>query len=172
MRRSFLATVVCGNAGAGKSTLGSRLAAAQGATLLDSDTCTERLVRLVMSGHGLDPDDRDSADYKALLREPVYETLYDIAHANLAHGPCVIVGPFTTERRCEDWPTRLEQRLEAPVEIVYVHCDEEERQRRLAARGEPRDIAKLAEWQRHAQQVADPRRPPFPHRWVDTSHGS
>src|SRR5688572_13395362 len=109
------ATLVCGNAGVGKSTLGARLAAERRALLLDMDTCSERLVRLVLRAHGLDENDRDSPEYKRLLRAPVYETVFDIAHANLAHAPAVIVGPFTQERRDPHWPAWLGERLGAPI---------------------------------------------------------
>lgn len=169
MSARFLATVVCGNAGVGKSTLGRRLAAKSRAILLDLDTCTERLARCVLLSHGLDPADRDSPDYKRLLREPVYETLFDIAHENLAHAPCVIVGPFTSERRDATWPERLRLRLETEVQIVVAHCDLEERRRRIIARANPRDAGKLAEWASYAVQGIDPAKPPFEHTWVDTT---
>ena len=163
------ATVVCGNAGVGKSTLGARLAAEQRAVLLDMDTCSERLARLVLRAHGLDENDRDSPEYKRLLRAPVYETVFDIAHANLAHAPVVIVGPFTQERRDPHWPAWLGERLGAPIEIVYVHCAPAEQRRRIEARGNPRDAAKLAAWDEYAAHGEDAGLPPFPHRLVDTS---
>lgn len=168
MKAPHLATVVCGNAGVGKSTLGARLASEQHAVLLDIDTCTERLVRLVLEAHRLDPNDRDSPEYKRLLREPVYESMFDIAVANLAHAPVILVGPFTSERRDPSWPDRLRQRLAAPVEIVYVHCAPDERQRRIRARGNPRDAGKLSNWTSYAAHGEDPGVPPFPHRLVDT----
>ena len=89
--------IVCGNAGAGKSTFAARLCAEQAAVLIDIDTVTERLAKLVLRGHGLPEDDRDSPEYKALLREPIYEALFDVALVNLPHLPCVIVGPFTRD---------------------------------------------------------------------------
>lgn len=168
MTTQHTATIVCGNAGVGKSTLGAKLAREQRAVLLDIDTCTERLVRLVLEGHGLDPDDRDSPEYKSLLREAVYESMFDIAVTNLPHAPAVIVGPFTNERRDASWPVRLRERLAAPVEIVYVRCAPEERRRRIAARGNPRDAGKLANWDAYSAHGEDPTLPPFPHRLVDT----
>jgi len=164
-----LATIVCGNAGVGKSTLGRRLAAEQRAALIDIDTCTERLAKLVLVGHGLDPEDRDSAAYKGLLRNPVYETLFDIAVENLAHVPCVIVGPFTSERREATWPDRLRARLGGPVSIVVVYCDLEERRRRIERRGNPRDSGKLENWEDYAALGIDRDRPPFEHVWIDTT---
>lgn len=163
------AHVVCGNAAAGKSTFAARLAAEKVAALIDIDTVTERLARLVLAAHGLSPDDRDSPEYKALLREPVYETLFDVARENLAHVPCVIVGPFTRERRDPGWPERLRARLGTDVEIYYLHCAVEERQRRLIARGEPRDAGKLRDFAAYAAVGEDPDTLPFPHHRIDTT---
>jgi predicted kinase len=163
------AVIVCGNAAVGKSTHGAKLAASLGAALLDIDTCTERLARVAMSAGGLDPDDRDSPAFKRLLRDPIYETLFDIAKVTLASVPCVIVGPFTQERRDPSWPARLEARLEANVRIVVLHCDAAERRRRIAQRGNPRDAGKLAAWDAYAAVGRDEHPPPFPHEWVDTT---
>lgn len=165
------AIIVCGNAGAGKSTFAARLCAERGAVLLDIDTVTERLARLVLTGHGLAADDRDSPAYKALLREPVYETLFDVAVENLPHAPCVIVGPFTRERRDPDWPRRLHARLGTVVEIYCLWCAPGERRRRIERRRNPRDRSKLADFASHAAAGEDPGRPPFPHHFVDTTLG-
>lgn len=169
MTARCLATIVCGNAGVGKSTLAKRLGAQQGAAVIDIDTCTERLAQQVLIGHGLDPSDRDSPDYKRLLRDPIYETLFDIAVENLAHVPCIIVGPFTRERRDPTWPERLRQRLRSPVRILVVHCDPDERRRRIEKRANPRDAGKLSHWTAYAEQSTDRAIPPFEHEWIDTT---
>ncbi len=163
------AIVVCGNAGVGKSTYGAKLAAELGAALVDIDTCTERLARLVMQQSGHEPADRDSADFKRLLREPIYETLFDIACENLAHVPCVIVGPFTRERRTASWPADLSARLRAPVRIILVTCSAEERRRRILERENPRDAGKLENWEAYEAAGRDEHPPPFEHEFVDTS---
>jgi predicted kinase len=160
---------VCGNAGVGKTTYGMRLSREKRAALIDIDTVTERLAKLALAGHGLDPNDRDSPAYKALLREPVYETLFDIAAANLQHLPCVIVGPFTRERREPDWPRRLAERLGSSVEIDYVWCSLEQRRQRLIQRQNPRDRGKLLDFARYAALGEDPGPLPFPHLRIDTS---
>lgn len=163
------AFIVCGNAGAGKSTFAARLCAEKGAALLDIDTVTERLAKLVLRGHGLSEDDRDSHAYKALLREPVYETLFDVASDNLTRLSCVIVGPFTRERRQPDWPAWLGERLRAGIEIYYLWCDGERRRQRLMQRGNPRDRAKLMDFAAYAALGEDSGPLPFPHHYVDTS---
>ncbi len=163
------AIVVCGNAGVGKSTYGAKLAAELGAALVDIDTCTERLARVVLESNGLDPEDRDSSDFKRLLREPIYETMFDVARENLGHVPCVIVGPFTSERRRASWPAELRARLDAPVRIVVLQCDAAERKARIIARKNPRDEGKLGDWDAYERVGRDAQPPPFEHELVDTT---
>ena len=163
------AYIVCGNAAAGKSTFAAALCAERGAALIDIDTVTERLVKLTLRGHGLSEDDRDSPAYKALLREPVYETLFDVAGDNLRHMPCVIVGPFTRERRDADWPKRLSLRLGAEIVIYHVYCSTEQRRERLERRANPRDIGKLIDFTAYASAGEDPAELPFPHHRIDTT---
>ncbi|HTV21334.1 MAG TPA: AAA family ATPase [Polyangiaceae bacterium] len=165
------AYIVCGNAGVGKSTFAARLCREKSAALIDIDTVTERLAKLVLRGHGLPEDDRDSPEYKALLREPIYEALFDVALDNLPHLPCVIVGPFTRERREASWPARLAVRLSTTVDIYVVWCSSQERQRRIELRGNPRDAGKLVDFDTYAAQGEDVSPPPFHHHWVDTTHG-
>jgi predicted kinase len=167
--RLHAAFIVCGNAGAGKSTFAAELCAREGATLVDIDTVTERLAKLVLRGHGLSEDDRDSPDYKALLREPIYEALFDVALDNLPHVPCVIVGPFTRERRDADWPRRLSLRLGVQPVIYHVFCSDEQRRERLERRGNARDRSKLLDFDAYARQGEDPAELPFPHHSVDTT---
>jgi predicted kinase len=138
--------IVCGSPGAGKTTYARKLAAKRGAALLDIDTVSERLARLALREAGHDPDDRDSDYFKRTFREPIYETLFEIARENIPFQEVVITGPFTKELRQPDWPAQLSRSLGGAVEVHYVHCPPEERKRRLAERGNPRDLAKLANW--------------------------
>jgi shikimate kinase len=59
--------VICGPAGAGKSTYGRKLAVEKGACFLDSDIVTEPAVRAGMVFVGLDFDDRDFLEYKVVF---------------------------------------------------------------------------------------------------------
>jgi hypothetical protein len=163
------AYVICGNAAVGKSTFAARLCRERGAVLIDIDTVTERLARLVLRGHGLPEDDRDSPAYKALLREPIYEALFDVALDNLPHLPCAIVGPFTRERRDPTWPERLARRLDTQVEIYHLWCGADERRQRLERRANARDRGKLADFEAYAAEGEDPEPPPFPHHPIDTT---
>jgi predicted kinase len=161
--------IVCGGPGAGKTTYAKKLASTHHAVLLDIDTATERLVRLALRESGHDSDDRDSDYFKRTFREPIYETLFDMARENTPFQEVVVVGPFTKELRDPDWPSKLSQTLGGAVEVHYVTCPTEIRKSRLAARGNPRDQAKLRDWERYIQYY-DESPPVFRHLQIDGVH--
>ncbi len=164
------AFVVCGSPGSGKSSYGRQLSKDRGAVLLDIDSVTERLVRTGLSLAQRDPDDRDSDCFKETFRQPIYETLFDIARENLQWNDVVIVGPFTRELRKPGWPSELSEILQCPVEVHYVYCSPEIRRERLSRRANPRDDAKLRDWQHHNQYYGAEEPPDFPHVYIDTSN--
>ena len=159
--------VICGPAGAGKSTYGRRLAAEKGACFLDSDTVTEPVVRAGMVLGGFDPNDRDSEVYRAAFRTAVYESLFQTAAENLPHVSVVLVGPFTSEIRKAEWPNELAERFSCELEVIFVTCPEDERYRRIKGRGNPRDELKLADWEGYLKG-SDLRPPAFEYREIKT----
>lgn len=158
--------VVCGSPGAGKSTYARKLATEHHAVLLDIDTVTERMVRLALQESGHDPDDRDSTYFKQTFREPIYETLFNIARENIPFQEVVVVGPFTKELRTPEWPSKLSKSMGGPVKVHYVSCPPEIRRQRLARRGNPRDLAKLQDWDNYIQYYEE-KPPVFKHVYVD-----
>jgi predicted kinase len=164
----FPCHLVSGPPASGKTHYARRLAAQLGACLLDSDTTTERLIRAGMVLAGLDPNDRDSPAYKMTYRDAVYEAMFDLAVENLAHVPVVLAGPFTREGGQEDWPDRLHARLGVRPELHYVWCPPEIRRQRMAARAEPRDLAKISDWESYVITCRE-ERPVWPHHFTDTS---
>src|SRR5690349_20097830 len=132
--------IVCGPPAAGKSTYARQLAAAHGACWLDSDIAASRLVEAGLQLAGMDRDDRDSPAYKAAYREAVYESLFDLAAANLRHCAVVISGPFTGECADANWPELLERRFGVAPVIHFVWCPPAARRQRIIARGEARDL--------------------------------
>lgn len=160
--------IVFGPPAAGKTVYARSLAASIGACLLDSDEVTERMVRAGLELAGFDPDDRHSAEYKGAFRDPVYETLFDLAVSNLPNVPVVIAGPFTREGGEEDWPARLEQRLGMLPEFHFVWCPPEERKLRIIARGADRDLPKLAAWDDYVATCREGP-PVFSHRFIGTT---
>jgi predicted kinase len=163
--------LVTGPAGAGKSLYARDLADRLGACLIDSDTATERLVRVGLSLAGFDPDDRDSPGYKQAFRDAVYEAMYDLAAANLPRLPVVLAGPFTREGGEIDWPERLERRLGVRPSLYFVWCHVDLRRSRIVARGEMRDRPKLADWDRYAASCRE-QRPVWEHHFIDTGAAS
>ncbi len=160
--------IVCGSPGAGKTTYAKKLASERGAALLDIDTATERLVRTALREAGHDPDNRDSEYFKRTYREPIYDTLFDIARENNPFQEVVVVGPFTKELRDPDWPAKLSQTLGGPVEVHYVYCPPDERKHRLEERSNPRDLAKLRDWENYVQYYEE-KPPVFEHVLIDGS---
>jgi predicted kinase len=158
--------IICGSPGAGKTTYAKRMASVRGAALLDIDTATERLVRIALHEAGHDPDDRDSEYFKQTYREPIYDTLFDIARENIPFQDAVVVGPFTKELRDPNWPAKLSKVLGGPVEVHYVHCPPETRKGRLAKRGDARDLAKLRDWENYIRYYEESP-PAFEHVLVD-----
>ncbi|UCE62573.1 MAG: AAA family ATPase [Nitrospirota bacterium] len=167
MNKAF---VVCGSPGSGKSCYGRQLSKNRSAVLLDIDLVTERLIRAGLRLALQDPDDRDSDVFKKTFRQPIYETLFDIARENLRWNDVVIVGPFTKELLNPQWPSELREKLQTPVEVHYVYCASDIRRERLSRRANPRDAAKLRDWRRHIQYYGSEQPPHFPHVYIDTSN--
>jgi predicted kinase len=162
------AYIVCGSPAAGKTDYGKKLAERTGAAFLDIDVSTERLVRLALELAGHDPADRDSPYFKEHFREPIYEQLFDLARDNLRHINVVITGPFTTELKNPDWCEILSVRLGTPVEVHYVSCAPEIRRERMRRRGNPRDEAKLRDWDEYVRYYGDEATPRCPHVLVES----
>ena len=167
MNKAF---VVCGSPGSGKSCYGRQLSKNRSAILLDIDLVTERLVRAGLRLAQQDVDDRDGDAFKKTFRQPIYETLFDIAQENLQWNDVIMVGPFTRELRNPEWPAELSERLQSPVEVHYVYCKPEIRRERLTRRANPRDGAKLRDWQHHSRYYGAEEPPDFPHVYIDTSN--
>jgi predicted kinase len=163
------AVIVCGTPGAGKTTYARMLAADRHATLLDIDNVTERLIRIALQEAGHDTDDRDSDYFKRTWREPIYDSLFDIARENLVIQDVVIVGPFTREINDPDWPDKLSGNLDSLVEVHYVSCPPAVRKQRLAKRGDARDIPKLEDWDNYVKYYGDECLPVFTHLLIDNS---
>jgi len=161
--------IVMGPPAAGKTTYGKKLARKYGAAFLDIDTATELVVRAGLKLAQQNPDDRDSPLFKSTYREPIYDSLFAIAKDNLSHLDVVIVGPFTQEARDPNWLDRLKKRLGADVRAYFVICDAATRRQRMIERGNPRDLAKLADWEGYIQQNPSEKPPLFPHEIIDSS---
>jgi len=169
MQKTF---IICGTPGSGKTTYAMRLAAKRHATVLDIDNVTERLVRIALTESGHNSDDRDSEYFKHTFREPIYETLFDIARENLTVQDVIVVGPFTREINDPDWPHKLATSLGGTIEVHYVQCTPDVRKTRLAGRGDARDQAKLEDWDNYIRYYGDESVPIFEHVLIDGTSDS
>lgn len=161
--------VICGNAGTGKTTWARLVADLWVAALLDLDTVSERLVAAAHAELGRDPNDRDSAQYKRVFREPVHETLFAIARE--CRGAVVIVAPFTKERRLPGFRDWLREKCQRTVSVHYFVTADSVRETRLRARANPRDATKLLDYDAHRKLTPVETPPGYPHHWFDTTYG-
>ncbi len=140
---SGLAAVLVGGPPAtGKTTLAEALAPRLDAALLDLDVATGPLTRVVAELAG--SRDLDDPVLAGLTRAARYDTLLDLAEANLRAGrPVVLVAPFSTERvRPAAWAATT-RRLPARAVLVWLHLPADELTRRLTQRALARDEGKI-----------------------------
>jgi len=166
-----MATIVffIGGAGAGKTTLAKALAARTGAAVLDMDTLLRPAAEALMTQAGLDPSDRDSADYKRLCRELGYRITMDAALENAAIGNDVYaIGPFTRETEDPDWLDRELARIgddagRIRVKAVVVRLSGPDAYReRIERRSTGLDSWKLEHWEEFSRSLAERRAPRWP----------
>ena len=164
--------VLCGPAGAGKTTLGKALAAHLHATFLDKDDLARPLVEGMNQAVGLDPDCREGDLYVRHVRPREYQGLHRAifsAAQYVAHVVCV--APWGLEVRNSDWVHGMQARAALAghsLVLCWVHCDNEIRRERLERRGDPADAEKLRYWDSHAQIEA----PDCVDVAIDTSAGA
>lgn len=153
---------VIGTAGAGKSTIAQLLARRHGAAYLDKDAMSARFVEAALAAAGYDPADRESnAFYRESILPLEYDSLLDVAGANLRLGrPVVIDAPFSPYLRDPDFITAAAERFHWPpadIEVVHVRVSPETLQERLRDRGLNRDRWKLAHWTEYWAEHGRPR---------------
>jgi dephospho-CoA kinase len=149
-----------GGAAAGKTTLAKRLVRRTKAVLLDMDTLLRPAAVALMSQAGLDPNDRDSSDYKRLCRDLGYRITMDAALENLDIGNDVyVIGPFTKETKAPEW---IERELAAigaslrtiEVKVILVSLRSEQLYyERLVQRDSELDRWKLEHWDEFRQSL-------------------
>ncbi|MCA0756595.1 AAA family ATPase [Paenibacillus sp. N4] len=152
---------VLGGAGAGKTTLAKALAGRSGAAYFDMDTLLRPAAVALMTQAGLDPEDRDSSDYKRLCRELGYRITMDAALENISVGnDAIVIGPFTKETEAPAW---IEQELasigaslkEVEVKVIFVTlADEQAYYNRIVQRGSSLDQWKLEHWDEFRRSLA------------------
>jgi predicted kinase len=143
------AVIVSGPPASGKTTLATALARATRYVLIDLDTVTGPLTRAALRASGGDESAVDSPAGEQ-LRAARYETLLDVAAANLEIGLGVVMAaPFTRERSSSGGFRDVVQRLrggdpQADVALLYIDTPDDVAGQRLSTRNAPRDRAKLS----------------------------
>ncbi|GLX68765.1 AAA family ATPase [Paenibacillus glycanilyticus] len=142
-----------GGAGAGKTTLAKALAKRRGAAVFDMDTMLRPAAVQIMTVAGLDPNDRDSEEYKKLCRDLGYRITMDAALENTELGiDAFVIGPFTKEIGDPSWIVTELASIGASLEdvdvkaaIVYLR-DDRLHYSRIEQRGLDMDQYKLEHW--------------------------
>lgn len=170
-----------GPGGAGKTTLAKAVAARRPAAVFDMDILLRPAATAIMTMHGLDPDDRDSAEYKRLCRDLGYCITMDAALDNIGLSSDIfVVGPFTKEAADPEWIGRELARVgrtleEVEVKVVMVSLpDAAVYRQRIEGRHSPLDAWKFAHWEQFSaslgsRTVAWPL-PPAHVAQIDNSH--
>jgi predicted kinase len=166
-RTGLAAVLIGGPPATGKSTLAMALAPRLNAAVLDLDTATAPLTRVVADLAGV--HDLDDPVLAGLTRDARYDTLLALAEANLMAGrPVVLVAPFSAERaRPSAWAATI-QRIPVEATMVWLHLPPAELIRRLAQRGHARDETKIRDPASYLTGL-DLEPPAIPHLALDAS---
>jgi len=157
-----------GGAGAGKTTVAKALAERRRTALFDMDTLLRPAAEAIMTLAGLDPNDRDSAEYKRLCRDLGYRITMDAALENAAVGnEAFVIGPFTKEAEDPEWLDRELSRIggagiHVETKVVVVRLGNLRTYReRIERRDTVLDRWKLEHWDEFSRSLAERRAP----RW-------
>ncbi|NQX44228.1 AAA family ATPase [Paenibacillus tritici] len=149
-----------GPGGAGKTTLAKAVADRRPAAVFDMDILLRPAATAIMTMHGLDPDDRDSGEYKRLCRDLGYRITMDAALDNIGlYSDIFVVGPFTQEAADPQWIGRELARIgrtleEVEVKVVMVSLrDAETFRKRIEGRQSPLDTWKFAHWEKFSASL-------------------
>lgn len=159
-----VALFVLGHAGSGKTRFSkefikSRLKKKEAWCLIDKDTCGEVLSNQLMLSYGMNPDDRDSPEYKNKVRDLEYIGALKIAKEQLKLNINVVLpAPWTKELKEGDLfdYKKLGFPNNTKIKLVYLDVDVSKIKERILARNKPRDKWKLAHWEEFSKTLMKP----------------
>lgn len=149
-----IALFILGHAASGKTTVATswiryKMEKGEHWCLMDKDDCGDILAPKLMQALGLDPNDRDSYEYKSYVRDLEYKACLNIAKEQLKLGINIVLpGPWTKELNNEDLFNN--ERLMFPKDTqlchVYLNVSEAILKKRIIERKNIRDEWKLNNW--------------------------
>lgn len=159
-----IALFILGHAGSGKTKLSkkwikSRLKKGEPWALLDKDVCGELLSNALMESLGLDPNDRDSPEFKKHVRDLEYRNCLRLAKVQLKLGVNVVLpGPWNKELANE---TLFDLKsLDFPDDVrvahVYLDASKERIKKRVFERESLRDVWKCENWAEFEKTLVRP----------------
>ncbi len=159
-----VALFVLGHAGSGKTRFSkefikSRLNKKEAWCLVDKDTCGEVLSNKLMLSYGMNPNDRDSPEYKEKIRDLEYISALKIAKEQLKLGINVVLpAPWTKELRNGELfdYKKLGFPKNTKIKLVYMDVSLEKIKERIEARSKPRDQWKLKNWDEFSKTLQKP----------------
>lgn len=149
-----VALFILGHAASGKTTLAqhwvkSRISKGEPWCMMDKDDCGDMFAPILMQSYGLDPNDRDSVEYKDKVRDLEYITCLNVAKEQLKLGINVVLpGPWTKELKNGDLfnNEKLGFPAETTLSFAYLDICESIIKQRIVNRGNPRDAWKINNW--------------------------
>lgn len=103
-----------------------------------------------------EPNDREGPFFEKYLRDVEYQVILNMALEALKYDDIVLINaPFTREVRDNAYIAALRKELledyDAHLAIVWVVCDIDIVHQRMIQRNSPRDIYKLADWDKYVR---------------------
>lgn len=170
------ALFILGHAGSGKTQLAKkwirdRNQKGEAWCLMDKDTIGEVLVNHILKSMNLDPDDRDSQEYRQHVRDLEYEACLNVAREHLRMGVNVVLpGPWSREIKNGTIFDNLKIGFPEKTQTRHVYLDipEDELKKRIIMRKSSRDNWKLNNWDSFKQRLGKPEE--ITHRKIVTLH--
>lgn len=143
--------VMIGAPAAGKTKLGRAVAEKLHLAVSDKDHVTGQLLAALMKDAGLEGEDYSQTEFNR-FRDGIYGCMEDVAKDNLKVGMgTVIISPYI-DRNKSGWLEGLKVKVDpdgvADWSVVWIDIMPEDALERIKQRNSPRDLFKLANWDR------------------------